>query len=174
MNEKGWCSTLGGSFAVIRTVRPVPGRKLYERLSSLSYPPGALSFRFLPRLLARSYISHCGFEIIFMSRRQRLPRSTVCIYPREDRRCPAKAYPPSSFELCNLANLADCESSSRGSLLIETLLVRLCDTVWFFSVFCAAIRAAIACIYSKATECKNSICSYVIWCMFFFKLNLWR
>lgn len=129
MNEKGWCSTLGGSFAVIRTVRPVPGRKLYERLSSLSYPPGALSFRFLPRLLARSYISHCGFEIIFMSRRQRLPRSTVCIYPREDRRCPAKAYPPSSFELCNLANLADCESSSRGSLLIETLLVRLCDTV---------------------------------------------
>lgn len=80
MNEKGWCSTLGGSFAVIRTVRPVPGRKLYERLSSLSHPPGALSFRFLPRLLARSYISHCGFEIIFMSRRQRLPRSTVCIH----------------------------------------------------------------------------------------------
>lgn len=83
MNEKDWCSTLGGSFAVIRTVRPVPGRKLYERLSSLSHPPGALSFRFLPRLLARSYISHCGFEIIFMFRRQRPPRSTyIYIFAR--------------------------------------------------------------------------------------------
>lgn len=132
MNEKGWCSALGGSFAVVRTAAAVPQAENFTSVSplSLSHSVGALSFRFLPHLLARSYISHCGFEIIFMSRRQRPPRRTVCIHPRlcsENRRCRAKAHSPSSLELCNLANLVDCERSSRGSLLIETLFARLCD-----------------------------------------------
>lgn len=110
MNEKGWFRT--GWF--VRDCKDcsgcATGRKLYGRLSSLSHPPGVLSFRFLPRLLARSYISHCGFEIIFMSRRQRLPRSAVCIrICSEDRRYRVKAYLPFNLELCNLANLVDCD-----------------------------------------------------------------
>lgn len=76
MNEKGWCSALGGSFAVVRTAAATGG-EFYERICWTFF-----SFVFLFRLLARSYISQCGFEIIFMSRRQRPSRSTVCIYAR--------------------------------------------------------------------------------------------
>jgi len=76
MNEKGWRSALGGSFAVVRTAAAT-GEEFYERICWTFFP-----FVFLFRLLARSYISQCGFEIIFMSRRQRPPRSTVCVYAR--------------------------------------------------------------------------------------------
>lgn len=60
-------------------------KTLRAALLYLPAPPPLFSFH----LLARSYIRRCGFEIIFMPRRQRPPRSTVCIYTRayiEDRR----------------------------------------------------------------------------------------
>lgn len=63
MNEKGRWSALGGLFAVARAAAAT-ARKVYERLSYLS--------RLLPPSLSLSYISRCGFEIIFTSRRQRL------------------------------------------------------------------------------------------------------
>lgn len=68
MNEKGRCSALGGLFAVARAA-PATVRKVYERLSYL--------LRLFFFFFSRSYISRCGFEIIFMSRHQRLARVTT-------------------------------------------------------------------------------------------------
>lgn len=75
MNEKGWWWLRAGWL-----VRGCKDRGCHRqktlRAPLFSYLPGALSFLF--HLLARSYISRCGFEIIFMSRRQRPHR--VCTH----------------------------------------------------------------------------------------------
>lgn len=151
MFRAGWlvrdCKDCGGC---------ATGRKLYERLSSLS-PPGERPFRSFSSLLAR--ISATAVSKLFLCFAVKGLPVARCVYIRacsENRRCRAKAHPPSSLELCNLANLVDCGRSSRGSLLIETLLVRLCDAVWFlFSVSRTAIRVRITYIRSKATECTQ-------------------
>lgn len=123
MNEKGWCSALGGSLAVVRTAAATSG-EFYERICWTFF-----SFVFLPRFLARSYISRCGFEIIFMSRRQRPSRSTVCIYMRAyiGNRRRATMHPARTLLNRAVSRISGCDVSFDGPL--STLRDALCAII---------------------------------------------
>lgn len=118
---------LGGSFATVRIVTAVlPRAENFTSASFLSHirrAPFPFVF-FLAFSLAR--ISATAVSKLFLC----LAVKGCAVYirvPSENRRRRAKAHPPSSLELRNLADPVDCEWFSHGLLSVETLLVHLCD-----------------------------------------------
>lgn len=138
MNEKGWWWLRAGWL-----VRGCKDRGCHRqktlRAPLFSYLPGALSFLF--HLLARSYISRCGFEIIFMSRRQRPHR--VCIYRESE---VSREDTVACLVLWNYAilRILEIREPFRWIITSRGFSSHLYGAIWFFlSPVTAIIHAAI-------------------------------
>lgn len=144
MNEKGWCSTLGGSFVAVRNCVAVPQAENFTSTSPLSHKR-QISFPFVFFLafsLAR--ISATVVSKLFLCLAVKGRPVEWYVYIRacsKDQRCRAKAHLPFSFELCNLANLPDCKCFPRASLLNRDLSHAFVhrDVIFFSLLYCSRL-----------------------------------
>lgn len=163
MNEKGWCSALGGSFAVVRTAAAVPQAENFTSVSPLSLPrirwaPFPFVF-YLTFSLAR--ISATAVSKLFLCLAVKGRHVERCVYIRA---CVQRE----SAVSCEGAFLRPAlnYATSRISLIASALLPWIITNrdplrafvrrgVIFFQSP-VPLSAPGQLIYSKVTECSNS------------------
>lgn len=155
MNEKGWCSALGGSFAVVRTARLYHRQKIL-RAPHLSFTSAGASFPFVFFLsLSLARISATAVSKLFLCLAVKGRPVERCVYIRA----------------CSRGSAVTCDGASS----VQPWIMQSRESRWLrvflpwivtnrdpprafvqrgviFSVFCAAIHTRRMRFYPNATE----------------------